>query len=392
MDRADSILVGVAGTGFAATSHLDALARVPEVEVVAISGSNAERTRALAARYGVPHAYDGHDQLLEHAGLDAIHNCTLNRLHHEISLGALERGLHVLSEKPLALDSRQSGELVAAAARAGVVNAVCFNYRHYPVVAQLRAMLAGGEYGKPHFVHGAYLQDWLLLPTDWNWRLETADAGLSRAMADIGSHWTDLVQHVTGDAIVEVLADLATLHAERIRPEHEVEAFQQADGEGVGVRIETEDFGSVLVRFASGARGSFTVSQVSAGRKNGLWFEVDAAKGAFYWHQEDPNRAWVGRRGAPNLELTRDPSSMDPRAARLTRLPAGHPEGWLDALHGVVWDFYDAVAAAHDGRPHEGELASFEDGHARVCLVEAVMESDREQRWTRVAAPSEVRA
>jgi predicted dehydrogenase len=298
----------------------------------------------------------------------------------------------VLSEKPLALDSEQSAELAAAAARAGVVNAVCFNYRHYPVVAQIRAMLAEGEYGAPHFVHGAYLQDWLLLPTDWNWRLETADAGLSRAVADIGSHWTDLVQHVTGDSIVEVLADLATLHSERVRPEHEVEAFQQAGGNGTRVRIETEDFGSVLVRFASGARGSFTVSQASAGRKNGLWFEIDAAKGAFYWHQEDPNRAWVGRRGAPNLELTRDPGAMDPRAARLTRLPAGHPEGWLDALTGLVWDFYDALAAARDGRPHEGELATFQQGHARVCLVEAIMESDREQRWTPVAATSEVPA
>jgi predicted dehydrogenase len=392
MSAPDRIRVGVAGTGFAAVSHLDALARVPQVEVVAISGSDAEHTRALAERYGVPTAYEGHQRLIDDAELDALHNCTINRLHHEVSMSALARGLHVLSEKPLALDSEQSGELVAAAARAGVVNAVCFNYRHYPVVAQLRALLAGGEYGAPHFVHGAYLQDWLLLPTDWNWRLEAADAGRSRAVADIGSHWADLVQHVTGDAIVEVMADLATLHSERIRPERSVEAFQQASGEGVRVPVDTEDFGSVLVRFASGARGSFTVSQASAGRKNGLWFEVDAANGALYWHQEDPNRAWVGRRNAPNLELTRDPGAMDARAARLTRLPAGHPEGWLDALNGLVWDFYDAVEAARAGRPHEGELASFQQGHERVCLVEAIMESDREERWTPVTATSEVPA
>jgi predicted dehydrogenase len=392
MASADRIRVGVAGTGFAAASHLDALSRVPQVEVVAISGSNAEHTRALAARYGVPTPYEGHQRLIDHAELDALHNCTVNRLHHEVNLAALTRGLHVLSEKPLALDSAQSGELAMAAARAGVVNAVCFNYRHYPVVAQIRALLAGGEYGPHHFVHGAYLQDWLLLPSDWNWRLETADAGMSRAVADIGSHWTDLVQHVTGDAIVEVMADLATLHSERIRPEREVEAFQQAGGDGTRVRIDTEDFGSVLVRFASGARGSFTVSQASAGRKNGLWFEVDAAGGALYWHQEDPNRAWVGRRNAPNLELTRDPGAMDPRAARLTRLPAGHPEGWLDALTGLLWDFYTAIEAGRDGRPNEGELATFQHGHERVCLVEAIMESDREQRWRPVAATSEVPA
>ncbi|MEA2331440.1 MAG: hypothetical protein QOH58_1578 [Thermoleophilaceae bacterium] len=386
MGARDRIRVGIAGTGFAAASHLDALARVPEVEVVALSGSDAAHTGRLAARHGVEHAYGSHKQLLEHEGLDAIHNCTINRLHHEVSLAALGRGLHVLSEKPLALDSGQSSELAAAAAHAGVVAAVCFNYRHYPLVAQIRAMLAGGEYGAPHFVHGAYLQDWLLLPTDWNWRLDTADAGLSRAVADIGSHWADLVQHVTGDPIVEVFADLATLHAERLRPDHEVGAFETPGGEGgVPVKVDTEDFGSILVRFASGARGSFTVSQTSAGRKNGIWFEVDAAQAAFYWHQEDPNRAWVGRRGAPNLELTRDASQMDPRAARLTRLPAGHPEGWLDALTGLVTDFYGAVRAAGEGRVHEGELATFQQGHERVCLVDAIVESSREERWTSVA-------
>jgi predicted dehydrogenase len=383
MGSANHIRVGIAGTGFAAGSHLNALARVPGVEVVAVGGSDGDRAGRVAATHGIEHAYGSHAELLEHDGLDAIHNCTINRLHHEVSMGALARGLHVLSEKPLALDRTQSAELAAAAARSDAVAAVCFNYRHYPLVAQIRAMLESGEYGAHHFVHGAYLQDWLLLPTDWNWRLETADAGLSRAVADIGSHWADLVQHITGDPIVEVFADLATLHPTRLRPEREVEAFGTADEDGgVPVKIETEDYGSILVRFASGARGSFAVSQTSAGRKNGLWFEVDTASAAFAWHQEDPNRAWVGRRDAPNLELTRDPAQLHPRAARLTQLPAGHPEGWLDALSGLMTDFYGAIRAASDGQPYEGELATFQQGHERVCLVDAIVESNRDERWT----------
>jgi predicted dehydrogenase len=296
----------------------------------------------------------------------------------------------VLSEKPLALDAGESGSLVEAAERAGVVAAVCFNYRHYPMVAHIRGLLEGGDYGRPHFVHGAYLQDWLLLESDWNWRLETADAGLSRAVADIGSHWADLVQHVTGDSIVSVLADLGTLHSTRPRPAQVAGSFESAGGasDGEPVAIETEDFGSILIRFASGARGSFTVSQSSAGRKNELWFEVDTPVAALSWRQMDPNVAWIGRRDGPNLEVQRDPQTLHPRAARLTKLPAGHPEGWLDALAGLVGDFYEAVAAHREGRSHDGELATFADGHARVCLVDAIVESSRAERWTPVSPVS----
>jgi predicted dehydrogenase len=380
----------VLGTGFAAGAHLDALARRPGVEVVAVAGSDSARARRLADRHGVREAYGSYDGLLAHDGLDAVHNCTVNRFHHEVNLAALARGLHVLSEKPLALDREQSGELVAAAERAAVVAAVCFNYRHYPLVAQIRAMLAGGEYGAAHFVHGSYLQDWLLLPADWNWRLDPSEAGASRAVADIGSHWADLVQHVTGDEIVEVFADLATLHPRRSRPANGSRTFEAGDGPTETVVVRTEDFGSVLVRFASGARGSFTVSQTSAGRKNGLSFQVDAAEAAFAWEQENPNRAWVGRRGRPNLELQRDPAQLDPRAARLSWLPPGHPQGWLDALAGLVDDFYSAVEARTNGRAHESELASFREGHARVCLVDAIIESHRAQRWAPVNESSEV--
>ena len=390
MTEVEVIRVGVAGTGFAAAAHLDALARRPGVEAVAVASSDAGRARDFAERHGIADAYGGYRELVADERLDALHICTVNRLHRDIGMAALARGLHVLSEKPLALDSRESAELASAADRAGVVAAVCFNYRHYPLVAQIRAMLAGGDYGAAHFVHGAYLQDWLLWATDWNWRLDPIESGRSRAVADIGSHWADLVQHVTGDTIVEVFADLAALHPRRTRPGDGARTIEHDGGQGETVDVETEDFGTVLLRFASGARGSFTVSQTSAGRKNGLWFQVDAAEASFAWAQEDPNRAWVGRRGRPNLELQRDPATLDPRAARLSRLPAGHPEGWLDALAGVVDDFYGAVEARANGGPHTSELASFREGHTRVCLVDAIIKSHHEQRWASVEQSSEV--
>jgi predicted dehydrogenase len=382
-----SIGVGVGGTGFMAGAHLDALRRLPDVEIVAVAGHDPRHTAELATRYGA-RAYGDYRELLDDPAVDAVHTCTINRLHYDVNLAALEHGKHVLSEKPLATDSQESARLVAAAERAGVVSGVCFNYRHYPLVAQIRAMLQSGEYGAPHLIHGHYLQDWLLLESDWNWRLLEADGGASRAVADIGSHWCDLVQHITGDPVVEVFADLGTLHPTRVRPIAGQTTFSSEAREGgEPMPIKTEDYGNVLLRFLSGARGAFTVSQTSAGRKNGLSFQIDAAHAAFAWDQERPDHAWVGRRSAPNLELVRDPTR-----APLSRLPAGHAEGWSDALRNLFADFYASVAARRTGGDCETAVASFGAGHARVQLVEAVVASHREQRWAAVAATSEVSA
>jgi predicted dehydrogenase len=372
---------------------MDAVRRVPGVRIVAICGRDRARAEALAAPEEAV-AYTDLDAMLADPRVAAVHNCTINRLHHDVSLAALGAGRHVLSEKPLATDAADSERLVEAAAEAardGVVSGVCFNYRHYPLVAQIREMLSSGEHGATHFVHGHYLQDWLLLRDDWNWRLQDSDGGSSRAVADIGSHWADLVQHITGDPIVQVLADLSTLHPTRLRPpaSSATSTFANGDGaaEGEPVSIASEDFGSVLVRFASGARGAFTLSQTSAGSKNGLVVHLDAATAAFRWDQERPDRAWVGRRSGPNLELVRDPALMDASVAHLARLPAGHPEGWFDALHNLVSDFYAQVRGGASGR-----LATFADGHARVQFVEAVIASDREQRWLTVGQDSRMAA
>jgi predicted dehydrogenase len=390
------VRVGVAGTGFAAAAHVDALRRLPGVEVVAVAGADGARAREFATRHHIARSWGSHLELVEDPAVEAVHNCTINRRHAEISLAALAAGRHVLSEKPLAMDSGESEALVAAAERAagdGVLSGVCFNYRHYPLVAELQGMLASGDYGRAHFVHGSYLQDWLLLKTDWNWRLDPEEGGLSRAIADIGTHWADLVQHVLGEPIVEVLADLATLHPTRLRPNETTATFlANGPGEAEAAPVSTEDFGTVLFRLRGGARGSFTVSQTSAGHRNGLDLHIDAATASFTWNQERPDRMWIGRRSAPNLELVRDAALLHDGPAAQVRLPAGHPEGWNDALANAIADFHAGVQAARDGREHRLTIASFRDGHERVKLVEAIMTSHRDQRWTPVGSVREVAA
>ncbi|HEV7561991.1 MAG TPA: Gfo/Idh/MocA family oxidoreductase [Solirubrobacterales bacterium] len=381
------------GTGFSARAHLDALARLPGVRAVAVAGRDQGRVDELGAVYGL-RPYTDYAELLADPTVDAVHTCTVNGLHFEVNLAALEQGKHVLSEKPLATNSEQSSALAAAATAAadrGVVSGVCFNYRHYPMVAQMREMLRSGEHGSPHFVHGQYLQDWMLLATDWNWRINPEEGGASRAAADIGSHWADLAQYVIDDVVDEVFADLSTLHSTRLRPERDTQSFEPPDaaGEAEPVAVGNEDFGSVLLRFRSGVRGSFTFSQTSAGWKNGLQLKVDAAHGAFSWDQERPDRVWVGRREGANLELLRDPAAPLPGAARPAQLPAGHSEGWADALRNMCADFYAAVHARRDGTEHASDVASFADGDARVALIDAVLASHREQRWMPVRIAGE---
>ena len=381
---AATIGVGVVGTGFAASSHLDALSRVAGVRVAGVVGRTPERARAAADRLGVDRVYPDLDALLADRQVQAVHNCTPNDRHAEVTLAALAAGKHVLSEKPLALDANQSATLAAAAADAGVVTGVCFNYRHFPLVQEVRSRVAAAADGPVHFVLGSYLQDWLLHPDDWNWRLDPARAGATRAMGDIGSHWVDTVQHVTGDRIVEVMADLGRLHDERTRPQGEVETFARSDGGETAYRVQTEDLGSALVRFASGARGAFSVSQVSPGRRNRLWFQVDAAQASFAWDQEEPNRLWIGRRDRANDELVRDPSLLAAPAAALAHYPGGHQEGWPDAQRNLFADFYGAVRAQGTGEAYERMFASFEEAHHVMQVIDAIAESGRTRSWVSV--------
>jgi predicted dehydrogenase len=373
------VRVGIVGGGFAASSHVDALRRVPGVVIAAVASSSENSAARAADRLQVPRAYAHYGLLVEDDSIDAIHNCSPNHLHAEVNQACLQAGKHLLSEKPLALDSNETGKLVEVASSSDAVAGVCFNYRHYPLIQQLRADL--DETLTHHFVHGGYLQDWLVLATDWNWRLEVERAGPSRALADIGSHWIDLVQHVTGDEIVQVSADLATLHPERHKPTGEVQTFSTGQGETQRVAVTTEDFASVMVRFASGARGVFSVSQVSPGRKNRLYFEIDTSERAFAWDQQEPNRLWIGHRDRANQVLMRDPGLLGARASKLAHFPGGHEEGWPDALRNLFLDFYTAIAARRNGMSYAPSFATFEQAHRVVLVVEAALKSARSGGW-----------
>jgi predicted dehydrogenase len=364
------------------------------VELAAVAGRDHAGAQAFAEVREVSTAHPSAEALLDDPTLDAVHVCTINALHAEQARAALEAGKHVLCEKPLGVSAAETAELVACAEQArrerGLVAAVCFNYRHYPVVEHLRRTLAEREHGRAHFVHGAYLQDWLLLDTDWSWRLDERAGGRSRAVADIGSHWADLAQHLVGEPVVEVMADLTTLYGERRRPLRAMETFAAAqDAETEPVPISTEDFGTVMLRFADGTRGSFVVSQTSAGHKNHLTIDVDCGRASLAWDQERPERLWIGRRGGPNLELVRDPAVLDLPDDSRSALPAGHPEGWNDALLDLTSAFY---ATVRDGRTHASSLATFADGHRVVQLVDAIVESHERGAWVALGQPTEVSA
>jgi predicted dehydrogenase len=375
------ITVGIAGAGFAASSHLDALRRLGNVRVAGVLGSSPERTAAAAQRLGVDRI-DSLDQLLE---VDVVHNCTPNDVHAPITEAALDAGVHVLSEKPLGLDPSEAAKMARAAGTAGVVTGVCFNYRHFPLVQQMRGLLAQGDDGPIHLVHGAYLQDWLLRRDDWNWRLDSARAGTSRATGDIGSHWIDLAQHVTGDVITSVTARLGTLFDQRIQPQGgDRQTFAQGNGDGTAAPVDTEDMAVVLFMTQRGVLGSVTISQVSAGWKNHVLLEVDAGESSFVWDQESPNDLRIGRRDGANRDVPRDPSQLRPEAARLAHFPAGHQEGWPDALRNLFIDFYAAVEAHRAGEPYEPTFASFDDAARVQATVEAVVRSSTSGTWVEV--------
>jgi predicted dehydrogenase len=375
------ITVGIAGAGFAASSHIDALRRLGNVRIAGVLASSTERTDAAAERLGVD-PIGSLEQLLD---ADVVHNCTPNDVHASITEAALDAGVHVLSEKPLAFDASEAAKLAREADGARVVTGVCFNYRHFPLVQEMRGLLATGGDGPIHLVHGAYLQDWLLRRDDWNWRLDSARAGASRATGDIGSHWIDLAQHVTGDVITSVTARLGTLFEERIQPpEGDRQTFVQGDGHGTTRPVDTEDIAVVLFTTERGVLGSVTISQVSAGWKNHVLLEVDAGESSFVWDQEQPNDLRIGRRDGANRDVPRDPTQLKPEAARLAHFPAGHQEGWPDALRNLFIDFYSAVAAHGRGDAYEPTFASFADAARVQATVEAVVRSSGSGAWVDV--------
>jgi predicted dehydrogenase len=372
--------MGLVGAGFVGPHHIDAVRRLGYVDVVAVAAGSEASARKKADALGVPKAYGSYEALIADPDVHVVHNATPNYLHYRVNAAAIARGKHIVSDKPLAMTAKEAAQLLEQARKAGVVHAVTFNYRGNPLIQQARTMIARGEIGRPHFVHGSYLQDWLLFDTDYSWRLEPDKGGVSSALGDIGSHWCDLAQHVTGLRIVEVLADLTTVIKKRKKPAGSREAFQAAgdDGKVEVVDVAVEDLASVLVRFDNGARGAFSVGQVCAGHKNDLQLEVCGSKASLGWRQEHQNELWIGRRDQANTVLQKDPSLLDPAVQPYAHLPGGHQEAWADAFCNLMRDIYGVIAkgtAAGDGRPPA--FATFEDGWRANCLVDAMLTSAR---------------
>jgi predicted dehydrogenase len=377
--RQERIGAAVIGTGFIGVVHVEALRRIG-VDVRGVVGSSAERGRERAAEIGVP-AYDSLAAALADDAVSVVHVTSPNHLHHPQVKEILAAGRHVVCEKPLALTSAETADLVATAEASGLVNAVNFNIRFYPMCQHVRGLVASGSLGEVRMVVGAYLQDWLLAEDDWNWRLLPEQGGALRAVGDIGSHWLDLTRHVTGLELEAVFADLTTFLPVRRRPTGPVETFSTARAEdATSERMATEDAASILLRFRGGARGSVTISQISPGRKNAIGFQVDGAESAAAWNGERPGELWLGHRGRPNEVLLSDPAAN--LGAAVARLPAGHAEGFADTFAAMYRAVYADVEA---GRPGDDPpYATFADGHREAVIGEAIAASAREGRWIEI--------
>ena len=378
-----TIKAAVIGTGFIGPAHVEALRRLGFVEVAAIVDVDKAKAEQKAAALSIPRVYDDYRKMLEDPDITVVHDCAPNQLHFEINTAILEAGKHCISEKPLAVSPQQSRSLMTLAQKKGLVNAVNFNYRFYPLSQQARAMCAAGDVGEIYAVHGSYLQDWLYWETDYSWRLDPKISGASCAVADIGSHWCDLVQFITGRTITAVLGDLQTTHQVRKRPKASLEAFAGkllTPEDYDEVHIDTDDYANVLVHLDNGARGVFTVSQVSAGRKNRLYYEIDGSKCAVSGDLERPNELWVGYRQKANEVLIKDPSLLKEAARPYAHYPGGHPEGYPDGPKNLFRNAYLKIA----GDPGALDFPTFSDGHRAVAIVDAIVASGRNREWTKV--------
>lgn len=380
--------LGVAfiGTGFMCQVHIEALRRTGLTRVVGVLGSSLEKSQATAAQLGLPKAYTTYEEVLADRDVAAVHIGTPNRWHYEMACQALAAGKHVMCEKPLAMTSVQSGHLVELARKhSQKATGVNYNIRFYPLCLEARERVRRGDVGDVFHVTGSYVQDWLHQETDYNWRVKASEGGELRAVSDIGTHWLDLVGFITGLKVEAVCADLKIVHSLRHKPVGEVETFQsntQHVARTEAVEVTTEDYGSVLLRMTGGVRGVLHVSQVAAGRKNCVRFELAGSQQAMAWNSEVPNELWIGHRQSANELLLRDPALLSDITRRSTDYPGGHNEGFPDTFKQCFRAFYRSIIEGHIG-PSKG-YATFEDGHRELLVCEAILKSFRESRWVNV--------
>jgi predicted dehydrogenase len=374
----------IMGTGFMGGAHREALRRLG-IEVVGALGSESGKTKSFGQRQGIARAYDSLEELVADPEVDVVHLCTPNHLHYPAAKAALEAGKHVVCEKPLATSSAEAAELVDVARARQRIGAVCYNLRFYPMVQEAYARIRAGQIGVPRILHAEYCQDWLFLASDWNWRLVPEQGGELRVVGDVGTHVLDMLQWLTGTQVTEVMADMATFIPIRRKPGHAVETFASKLGtpeDSEDVEIRTEDMASMLLHLDNGARGTVTLSQISAGRKNSLWWEIDGSEGSLSWCQERPNELWVGHRDKPNEILLKDPALMQPEARRYAAYPGGHAEGYPDTFVRCFSEVYGTIENGGNGEPPS--FATFEDGWKELVLCEAIWASAKGRHWVPV--------
>lgn len=375
------IKAAVIGLGFMGRTHIQSLRRLG-IEVHGVAGITPEEAQKAASELSIPHWYKDIQEALADKEISVVHLCTPNNLHYLHAKMALNAGKHIICEKPLALTPKESKELAALAKEKGLVTAVNYNLRFYPINQEAKARIKAGDLGTPYLIHGGYLQDWLIKKTDWNWRLEPEQGGELRVVADIGTHFMDTVSYLTGLKIKSVMAEFSTVHKTRLQPAGEVETFAgkiETNDSLNETPISTEDVAILLVRFENGALGTITLSQVSAGRKNYFWWEINGSKSSMRWDQENPNELWIGHRDDPNQVLLKDPSLFHPASRALTGFPGGHAEGYPDTFLQVFRQVYGMVATGK--KPEDGMFATFEDGHHEMILCQAIQRSAVEKRW-----------
>jgi predicted dehydrogenase len=380
-----TIKVGLIGTGYIGTVHLDMLRRLGGVEVAAVADPNTDLARAAADRFGIGRVYRDADALIADPEIEVVHDCAPNHVHFDVNAKAIRAGKELLSEKPLALDSRESAELLSLAAKHGTLTAINFCYRYYPVVQEAAARARRGDLGDVRAFVGHFLQDWLFFETDYSWRLDPKVAGTANVVADLGSHWFDLVQFITGQKIVEVMAELHTCLPKRRRPKGGVLSFGAgAAGESEEVAITLDDYASLFLKLGNGARGNFTTCQAAAGRKVDIEIQVFGSKESYAWSHVHPNALWIGHREKANEVFYESPQQQTGETGKYATLPTGHPMGYHDAVLNLFRDFYEAVAAKRAGKTCKVTCPDFRTGHEMMCVIDAAVRSDKSGAWAMV--------
>ena len=373
---------GIVGVGFIGAAHVEQLRRLGNVEVVALADDVDHQEKAEALR--IPRGYKCYKELIDNESLDCVHICTPNSSHFEIAMYAMQRGVHVVCEKPMTTTVEEAEKLLAFAREKEIIHAMNFNCRFYPLVFQMREMIKSGEVGEIYTIHGGYLQDWLFYDTDYNWRLEPELSGESRAFADIGSHWLDLVEFVTGLRVTEVLADFETFHKTRKKPKKAIDTYS-----GMTLRpedydevpIKTEDYATVLFHFDNGAHACCNITQVFAGRKNQMIVAIAGSKCSMHWDSELSNELWIGRRDGANGQLVKDPSILAAKTTKIVSYPGGHVEGFPDTFK---QNFKHIYADIETGTAKNPDYADFTTGVREMQICEKILQSAKERRWVKV--------